>query len=143
MDGRRDRQERHLYRGRVAWVDTDASGRIHFTAVFRWAEAAEHDLLRSLGHSFQGGFPRVDVQAAYRAALRFEDEFELGLGVEAVRRSSIGYTWQVRSRGAVAVEGRHTVVFVGDGDRAQPLPEGLRDQLTGMLPTASGDSARG
>jgi acyl-CoA thioesterase FadM len=25
-------------RAHVAWVDTDAGGRIHFTAVFRWAE---------------------------------------------------------------------------------------------------------
>jgi acyl-CoA thioesterase FadM len=129
---------RHLYRGRVAWVDADASGRIHFTAVFRWAEAAEHDLLRSLGHSFQGGFPRVDVQATYRAALRFDDEYELALGVTAVGRSSIAYTWQVRTRGVVAVEGRHHVVHVGGGERPQPLPEELREQVTGMLPAPGG-----
>jgi acyl-CoA thioester hydrolase len=130
-----DRQgTRHLYRGRVAWVDTDASGRIHFTAAFRWAEAAEHDLLRSLGHSFQGGFPRVDVQATYRAPLRFDEEYELALGVATVGRSSIAYTWQVRTCGEVALEGRHSVVFVGEGERPQPLPEELREQLTGMLP---------
>src|SRR4051794_39630191 len=40
---------RHLERRRVAWVDTDAGGRIHFTAAFRWAEAAETELVRSLG----------------------------------------------------------------------------------------------
>jgi acyl-CoA thioester hydrolase len=33
-------------RARVAWVDTDAGGRIHFTAAFRWAEAAETELMR-------------------------------------------------------------------------------------------------
>jgi len=31
----------HIERSRVAWVDTDAGGRIHFTAAFRWAELAE------------------------------------------------------------------------------------------------------
>src|ERR687886_388171 len=39
----------HVERTRVAWVDTDAGGRIHFTAAFRWAEAAETGLGRSLG----------------------------------------------------------------------------------------------
>jgi hypothetical protein len=40
---------RHVAQSRVAWVDTDAAGRIHFTAAFRWAEMAETALLRSLG----------------------------------------------------------------------------------------------
>src|SRR5205823_4746030 len=39
---------RHIERSRVAWIDTDAGGRIHFTAAFRWAEAAETALMRSL-----------------------------------------------------------------------------------------------
>ncbi|MGK5112222.1 acyl-CoA thioesterase [Geodermatophilus sp. CPCC 205506] len=125
---------RHNYRGRVAWVDTDASGRIHFTAAFRWAEAAEHDLLRSLGHSFHGGFPRVDVQATYRAPLRFDDEFELALGVATVGRSSIGYTWLIRTGSDLAIEGRHLAVYVGDGERPVPLPAQLHDQLSHMLP---------
>ncbi|MGH3161843.1 MAG: acyl-CoA thioesterase [Streptosporangiaceae bacterium] len=124
---------RHLYRGRVAWVDTDAGGRIHFTAAFRWAEAAEHDLLRGLGHRFHGGFPRVDVQATYRAPLRFDDEFELALGVDKVGKTSIGYTWQIRSHGQLAIEGRHSAVYVGDGEQPEPLPAELRDQLTAML----------
>jgi acyl-CoA thioester hydrolase len=127
---------RHLYRGRVAWVDTDAGGRIHFTAAFRWAEAAEHDLLRSLGHSFHGGFPRVDVHATYRAPLRFDDEFDLALGVAQVGRTSIGYTWEIRHRGQIAVEGRHLVVHVGDGERPTELPSDLHRQLTAMLETA-------
>jgi acyl-CoA thioesterase FadM len=39
----------HSERFRVAWVDTDAGGRIHFTAAFRWAEATETGLMRELG----------------------------------------------------------------------------------------------
>jgi acyl-CoA thioester hydrolase len=124
---------RHLYRGQVAWVDTDASGRIHFTAAFLWAEAAEHDLLRSLGHSFHDGFPRVDVQASYRAALRFDDDFELSLGVDKVGRTSVSYTWQIRSHGLLAIQGRHSAVYAGDGERPERLPAQLRGQLTAML----------
>ena len=128
---------RHLYRGRVAWVDTDAGGRIHFTAAFRWAEAAEHDLLRSLGHSFHGGFPRVDVHATYRAPLRFDDEFELALGVGKVGRTSIGYTWAIRTpAGDVAIEGRHLAVYVGDSERPTDLPADLHHQLVAMVQTS-------
>lgn len=128
---------RHLYRGRVAWVDTDAGGRIHFTAAFRWAEAAEHDLLRSLGHSFHGGFPRVDVHATYHAPLRFDDEFELALGVDRVGRTSIGYIWEIYAHGGIAIEGRHLAVHVGDAQRLTELPYDLRVQFTAMLETAS------
>ncbi|MCW2635918.1 MAG: thioesterase superfamily protein [Blastococcus sp.] len=130
---------RHLHRGRVAWVDTDAGGRIHFTAAFRWAEAAEHELLRSLGHSFHGGFPRVDVQATYRAPLRFDDEFELALGIGKVGRSSIGYVWEISTRGEVAVEGRHLAVYVAEGERPVPLPAELHEQLSNMLAAAASE----
>ena len=52
-------------RRRVAWVDTDAGGRIHFTAVFRWAEEAETELVRRLGLPRErwGSFPRRKVEA--------------------------------------------------------------------------------
>ena len=39
----------HIEPGRVQWVDTEAGARIHFTAAFRWAEAAETALMRRLG----------------------------------------------------------------------------------------------
>src|SRR5207247_3063539 len=61
---------RHVGRSRVAWIDTDAGGRIHFTAAFRWAEAAETALLRSLGLlDGWGDYPRRAVEAEYLAVL--------------------------------------------------------------------------
>ena len=36
-NGRLTTPVEHVERTRVAWVDTDAGGRIHFTAAFRWA----------------------------------------------------------------------------------------------------------
>ena len=63
---------------RVAWVDTDAGGRIHFTAAFRWAELAETALIRRLGliDETWGDYPRRKVEAEYLKVLRFEDEIE-------------------------------------------------------------------
>jgi YbgC/YbaW family acyl-CoA thioester hydrolase len=120
----------HQERMRVAWADTDASGRIHFTAAFRWAEVAEHALLRRLGLSPPGnadGFPRRHVEATYHKPLRFADEFDLVLAAERVGRTSVTYAWQAIRDGQVCVEGRTVTVHVdGDGIPA-PLPRALRE----------------
>jgi YbgC/YbaW family acyl-CoA thioester hydrolase len=122
--------EEQIERGRVAWVDTDAGGRIHFTAAFRWAEAAETALMRRLGMlEGWGGFPRRHVEAEYLRVLRFEDEFETRLRVDAVGRTSITYGWEIHRDGDVCVRGNHTVVRVDRDGRPEPLPESLRAQL--------------
>jgi acyl-CoA thioester hydrolase len=122
----------HVERGRVAWVDTDAGGRIHFTAVFRWAEAAEaglfraHDLLEAWGDC-----PRRKVEAEYLAVLRFDDEFEIELRPERVGTTSITYAWDVRRGSEVCVRGRHTAVHVDGDGKPSPLPDKLRQALSG------------
>lgn len=117
---------------RVEWQDTDASGRIHFTAPFRWVQAAEHALLRSLGQLSPGGYPRVDVQATYLKALRFPDEVEIRLGVQELGRTSIAWVWEVLQGDEVAVRGRYVVVHIGTGDSPRDLPSELRTKLDAM-----------
>ena len=118
-------------RTRVAWVDTDAGGRIHFTAAFRWAEAAETALGRSIG--LLGDWPdlpRRAVEAEYLAVLRFEDEIEVELRPERVGTTSVTYAWEIRRDGEVCVRGRHTAVHVDADGRPAPLPERMREALT-------------
>jgi acyl-CoA thioesterase FadM len=123
---------RHVARSRVAWVDTDAGGRIHFTAAFRWAEAAETALMRSLGLlDSWGDYPRRAVEAEYLAVLRFEDEFELELLPEYVGTSSITYGWEIRREGETCIRGRHTVVHVDADGRPAPLSAVVRRALAG------------
>jgi acyl-CoA thioester hydrolase len=124
---------RHVTRSRVAWIDTDAGGRIHFTAAFRWAEAAETALLRSLGLlDGWADFPRRAVEAEYLAVLRFEDEFELELGPECVGMNSITYGWEIRrGDGGVCIRGRHTAVHVDADGRPAPLSPTMRHALEG------------
>jgi YbgC/YbaW family acyl-CoA thioester hydrolase len=118
-------------RGRVAWVDTDAGGRIHFTAAFRWAEAAETSLMRKLGMLEDwGDYPRRHVEAEYLQVLRFEDEFELQLRVDAVGKTSITYGWEIVRDGEVCIRGNHTVVRVDRNGRAERVPNALRAQLS-------------
>jgi acyl-CoA thioesterase FadM len=125
---------RHITQGRVAWIDTDAGGRIHFTAAFRWAEAAETALLRSLGLLIGwADYPRRAVEAEYLAVLRFEDEFELELAPEKVGTSSIAYGWEIRRPdGEICIRGRHTAVHVDGNGRPAPLSSDVRAALTGI-----------
>jgi acyl-CoA thioester hydrolase len=116
---------------RVAWVDTDAGGRIHFTAAFRWAEAAEVALMRRLGFLDEswGDYPRRKVEAEYLHVLRFEDEIETRLRVDKVGRTSITYAWTIAKDGTSYIKGRHTVVHVDGEGRPEPLDERIRAAL--------------
>src|SRR5579871_5602957 len=87
------------YHVRVGFVDTDASGRIHFTAMFRYYEAAELEFLRSLGFQYTDspadiGFPRVHVDSDYRAAVGFDNELDIQVRVKRVGTTSytLGFT---------------------------------------------------
>lgn len=118
-------------RTRVAWVDTDAGGRIHFAAAFRWAEAAETELMRRIGVITEawGTFPRRKVEAEYMKALGFDDEIEVKLRVENVGRTSVTYAWTIAKDGEAYVKGRHTVVHVDAVGRPEPLGADLRAAL--------------
>ncbi len=122
----------HVLRGRVAWVDTDAGGRIHFTAAFRWAEAAETTLMRETGMlDGWGDFPRRKVEAEYLRVLRFEDQFDLRLRVERLGTTSITYVWEIACGGELCIRGSHTVVHVDREGRPAALPERFRAALAG------------
>jgi acyl-CoA thioester hydrolase len=122
---------RHFERLRVAWVDTDAGGRIHFTAAFRYAEQAETALFRKLGLVDQlVDYPRRRVEADFRSVLRFEDEVSVEIRADRIGTTSITWAWEISRGGEVCVEGRHTVVHVGADGRPAPLPDEVRDRLT-------------
>jgi acyl-CoA thioester hydrolase len=128
---------------RVAWVDTDAGGRIHFSNAFRWAEVAETSLMRRLGMlDGWGDYPRKHAEAEFHRVLRFEDEIEVWLRVARIGRTSITYAWTIERDGEVCVSGRHTVVNVDRDGRPEPLSEEVRAALGASGPT-SDDSARG
>jgi YbgC/YbaW family acyl-CoA thioester hydrolase len=122
----------HTVRTRVAWVDTDAGGRIHFTAPFRWAEAAETALCRSLGLLEEwGDFPRRAVEAEYLTVLRFDDEIEVELRSEHVGTTSVTYSWEIHREDEICIRGRHTVVHVDADGRPAALPTTMRRALSG------------
>lgn len=119
---------------RVEFVDTDAGGRIHHTTALRWAERAEHQLLRAVGWPELTTFPRRRVAVEFHAPLRFGDEVVVRIRTTTVGRTSITYGWSVLRGGEVCVEGSTTCVHVDADDRPSPVPDALRAALTGEAP---------
>lgn len=131
----------HCERLRVGWVDTDASGRIHFTAAFRWVEAAESSLYRKAGVFADGvgHLPRRHVEVDYLRALIFEDEIEVCVRVASVGTTSITFEWQISHGGETAVRGRHTAVQVDASGQPFALDENVRNVLLGRRELAGSD----
>ena len=121
----------HHERFRVAWVDTDAGGRIHFTAAFRWAEAAETALRRALGIlDGWGDYPRRRVEADFHRVLVFEDEIDVFIRPERVGRTSVTWVWRIERDGVVCVDGRLVVVHVDAHGEPAELPDAVRRALS-------------
>ena len=122
----------HVERARVAWVDTDAGGRIHFTAAFRWAEMAETGIRRKLGLLEEwGSYPRRRVEAEFLKVLVFEDEIEVSIRPERLGETSITWAFEISRDGEVCVKGMLVVVHVDDEGRPAPLTEKERAALSG------------
>ena len=116
--------------GRVAWGETDASGRIHHTVALRWAEIAEHDLFRKLNPSFPAAdFPRKDVRTTFHVPLAFDDPFDVRLRVASVGTTSLTLAWDVTSRGTTCIDGQIVIVQVGPDGRPVPLSTWIVDAL--------------
>ena len=122
----------HNEKRRVAWVDTDAGGRIHFTAAFRYAEDAETGLRRRLGLLGDwGDYPRRRVEADYLSVLRFDDEIDVRIRLRQLGRTSLTWSWEIVRGGEVCITGRHTVVHVDGAGRATDVPTAVRERLVG------------
>ncbi len=131
---------------RVPFVDVDSSNRIHFTAMFRYMEMAEHALMRAIGFPYAGtlrdlAFPRVHLECDFRGPVRFDDEIEMVAQVAHVSARS----WTVAFRaeavggpslaidvqaGAVLADGRMTIVAMDPQTQsACALPPELKRAL--------------
>lgn len=126
----------HTEKLRVNWIDTDASGRIHYTAALRYFEVAEHGLMRAIlpGGGTPGerlfSLPRVHVEADYKLALRYPDEFTCAARVEKVGNSSVTYGFEIRNlAGELAIVGRIVAVATDPAGGKLALPESFRAAL--------------
>ena len=131
---------------RVPFHDVDSTRRIHFTAMLRYMEIAEHELRRSIGFpeatAFPGiAFPRVHVECDFHGAIRYDDEVVIDARVERVGRSSWTVVFNARiseeagnkeqkEAASIVAEGRMTMVAMDPKtERAIALPDDLRAAL--------------
>lgn len=109
-----------VYRRRVQFAETDMAGIVHFSMYFRYMEEAEHALWRSVGLQIappdgRVGFPRVAASCDFKASLRFEEEFDVHVRVEAVGRRSLKYGFTLRRGDDILATGSMTSVSVQKG----------------------------
>ena len=123
-----------VYRRRVQFPETDASGIVHFTNFFKYVEEAEHAMWRAAGVSINTrdrgiGWPRVAASFEFRKPLRFEDEFDVHIRVAARTRKTIRYAAVLTKDGEVHAEGSLTIICVrrvaGQPVKATDIPEDL------------------
>ena len=121
----------HVEHARVQWVDTDAGGRIHFTAAFRWAEQAETGLRRTLGLMEDwGSYPRRRIEAEFLKVLVFEDEVDVRIRPERLGETSITWAFEITRDDELCVRGSMVVVHVDAEGRPAPLAERERAALS-------------
>ncbi len=138
------------HRRRVEFSETDMAGIVHFAHFFRYMESAEHAFFRSLGLSVHGafgerliGWPRVSASCDYIAPLRFEDEFEVGVVVAAIKPRSLVFEHAFRKLGEgeppIVARGRVTTVCVAlDQQTGQMKAVPIPDEMVAAIRNAQG-----
>lgn len=125
----------HVEKLRVRWVDTDASGIIHYTAAFRYFEAAEWELFRKVGaplrpHEKGFGLPRVAVNAEFQVPLRVDDEIAVHIRVDRLGATSLTFALEIFREETLCIKGSITVVFINEQGKPIPVPDDMRRALT-------------
>ncbi|MGO2053063.1 thioesterase [Glutamicibacter sp. BW80] len=115
----------------IEWVDTDAAGHQHNSAIMRFVEAAEAKLFRDAGaDSYFAMAPRVRQEIDFSAKLFFGQKVTTAVRVERIGTSSMTFGFKVwghphQGRGLVlAAEGKFVTVCVPQGGEVSaPWPK--------------------
>lgn len=118
----------------VEWVDTDASGHQHNSAVIRWVEAAEAKLFRELElPEYFPSAPRVQQVVNFTSKLWFGQQVTATATVQRLGRTSLTLAFEVVGHAheqrpeTVAAHGTIVVAHVPAGAAsARPWPDAVR-----------------
>jgi len=106
----------------------DGAGIVHFTWFFRYMSEAVHALWRAAGLSVAPpgsdiGFPIVATAFEYRRPLRFEDEFEAWIRVDAMTEKTMRYRCLVTRESELVATGTMTIACVSmQAMKSIPVP---------------------
>ena len=131
------------YPARAEFAHTDMAGIVHFTEFFKYAEAAEAAMWRSLGFSLLEmvdgeliGWPRVTASFDFLQPLHFEENFAGQLTVSDIGDSSVTYHIVLDREGETIARGKTVVVCIAqgmEGEYKKPIPEIMRSALNDLL----------
>jgi acyl-CoA thioester hydrolase len=130
------------WQSRIRFVDTDASRRIHYTAILRHFEAAEHEFLLHIGFGYsqittrEVGFPRVHVEVDFQSAIVYNDLIDIEVSVGKVGTTSFTFLFSATVQGRQAASGKIVVVAMNPATKKScPVPEALATALrTHIIP---------
>ena len=132
------RREPFRFQTRIRFIDTDASGRIHYTSMFRYFESAEIELLRTVGityhlrHSY--AFPRVHVECDFLRAIAHDDLIEIETLLVKLGRSSLHFQFRTFKDAGLAAKGSVIAACVDrPTQRAIAIPDDVRAKLVTVL----------
>jgi len=136
----------HRLKRRVQFYETDAAGIVHFSWYFRYMEEAEHALWRAAGLSIappeaEIGWPRVAASFEFRRPLRFEDEFEVWLGIAEIAEKSIRYTCRMTQGDTRIATGSLTIACVSKGPQGTMKSIPIPAEIAARFEIASGGHA--
>jgi 4-hydroxybenzoyl-CoA thioesterase/acyl-CoA thioester hydrolase len=124
----------------VEFADTDMAGITHFAEFFRYMEAAEHELLRSLGFSVYSEidgdvvtFPRVAASCEFHSPARCEDVLDIEVTIRRVGTKSVTYGFHFSQHGRDVADGQMTSVCCrvphGQPPVSIPIPDAMAVKL--------------
>ncbi|MCC7474782.1 MAG: acyl-CoA thioesterase [Pirellulales bacterium] len=127
----------------VEFSDTDMAGIMHFSAYFRFMEAAEHQLIRNLGFSVYSqtngdviSFPRVAASCEFHSPAKCEDVLDIDVTVEHVGTKSVKYGFVFSQHGRSVATGCMTSVCCrvphGKAPVSIPIPQDIAAKLRDM-----------
>jgi acyl-CoA thioester hydrolase len=126
----------------VQFAETDLAGMVHFSNFFRYMEEAEHALWRAAGMTIDSTnaeikWPRVSAAFDFKRPLRFEDEFEVRVGIGAVSSRTITYQHTILLGEITVGIGTVTAVCVrrdpDGGMKPVEIPAGIVDRLRAVV----------
>jgi len=126
----------HVYRVRVYYDDTDASGVVYHASYLRMAERARTEMLRMIGvqHTELGRDDGVSIavrrcEVDYLRPARLDDELDIRTRITALGGATMWAEQIVRRAGADLARLTLRLACVGPTGRAARFPEALRAAL--------------
>ncbi|OYW13987.1 MAG: 4-hydroxybenzoyl-CoA thioesterase [Planctomycetales bacterium 12-60-4] len=128
---------------RVEFCDTDMAGIVHFANFFRYMEAAEHELFRSLDLKIAGqfpdgleyGWPRVSATCSYKSPARYEEVLEIYVTIVRRTDRSLSTSYEFTREGQTLAVGEMKTVFCifpkGAAMQSAVMPDEIAAKLDG------------